>query len=192
MNTEMISFSLLSIETILELANQCTKIISAKHPEDPMLAGPLSNLEPPKKKAALAIDSGRKQELIEQVNDADVQRDHAFIGFRKYIEVYQFKEWDRKAVNASSNLLAIIKKYGAQLYKEDFAMQSTLMNSLFKDLDTEQAKADLATLGLEDWLIHLSTLLKGLEFLAKIKPGIYGETNKLINEIAGRIASSYR
>ena len=158
MNTDPIPFSLLSIEAVLELTNNCVRIISAKHSDNPLLNSSLENLKNPISKAVLAIASDRKQELTEQVNNADLHRDQAFIGFRKYIEVFQYKEWDPSAKQASSNLLAIISKHGTQLYKEGHIMQSTLMHALFEDLDTDQARQDIEKLGVGEWLVQLKRL----------------------------------
>ena len=109
-------------------------------------------------KAELAIASDHKQEFAERVNNADFQRDQAFIGFRKYIEVFQYKEWDPAAKQASSNLLTIIRKHGTQLYKEGLNVQSSLLNALFKDLDDEKARMDIEKLGVEEWLVQLKRL----------------------------------
>jgi len=155
MSTEKISFSLLSVETILELANQCIKIISAKHFENPLIESSLEGLKEPIKKVELAIANDRKQEFTERVNNADFQRDQIFIGFRKYIEVFQYKEWDQAAKRASNNLLSIIRKHGAQLYKEGLTKQSSLMNAMFTDLEDEKAQLDIEKLGVSEWLIQL-------------------------------------
>lgn len=229
MSTENIPFSLLSIETVLTLANQCVKTISAKHSENPLLKGSLESLKEPMAKAELAIASDRKQEFAERVNNADFQRDQAFIGFRKCIEVFQYKEWDPAAKQASSNLLTIIRKHGTQLYKEGLNVQSSLLDALFEDLDDEKARMDIEKLGVEEWLVQLkrlqerfskifqqhsevesdksipskveakaalvkslSSLLDGVEFLAEVKPEIYTETKKLVNEIANRIVANYQ
>ncbi len=158
MRAEKISFSLLSIETILELANYCVKTVSVKHSDNSLLNSSLENLKEPISRAILVIASDRKEELTEQINNADLQRDQAFIGFRKYIEVFQYKEWDPAAKQASSNLLAIIRKHGIQLYKEVLTVQSSLMHSLFEDLDTEKARLDIEKLGVGEWLAQLKRL----------------------------------
>ena len=44
------------------------------------------------------------------------------------------------------------------MYLEAMSVQSSLMASLFEDLNTGSAKADLATLGLTDWLDGLKKL----------------------------------
>lgn len=158
MGITKIPFSTLSIETTMDLAKQCCEAISASHAEDPILSTPLESLEEPIKRAKLAIASSRKKELTEEINEADFRRDRAFVGFRKYVEAFQFKDWDRNAQKAAANLIGIIEKHGKSLYREGLTVQSALLASLFEDLDDELAKADLATLGVEEWLNHLKKL----------------------------------
>ena len=105
--------------------------------------------------------------IVEEINEADFQRDRAFIGFRKYVEAFQFKDWDRDSQKAAANLIGIIEKHGKNLYREGLTVQSALLASLFEDLDTEQAKSDLATLEVEEWLNHLKNLQN--EFTAMIQ-----------------------
>ena len=158
MGISKIPFSKLTIEAVLKLADQCGKAISDKHPEDPILSAPMKDLDEPMRKTKLAIASSRKKELTDEINDADFKRDRAFVGFRKYVEAFQFKDWDRNAQKAAANLIGIIEKHGKLLYREGLTVQSALLASLFTDLETESSKADLATLGVEEWLNHLKNL----------------------------------
>ena len=167
MSITKVPFSTLSIETVLELTKQCSDALSTNHAEDPILSAPLENLKEPIQRAKIAIASSRKKELTEEINEADFQRDRAFIGFRKYVEAFQFKDWDRNSQKAAANLIGIIEKHGKNLYREGLTVQSALLASLFEDLNTEQAKSDLATLNVEEWLNHLKNLQD--EFSAMIK-----------------------
>lgn len=229
MNASKIPFSLLSVEAVLELTTQCGDTISTKHGQDALLGSPLAALAEPKQQATLAIGSSRKQELTEQVNEADRKRDRGFIGFRKHVEADQYNDWNSNAKQAADNLLNTIQKHGTRLHEEGLTVQSALMTSLFDDLDAEQAQADLKTLGLTKWISELkemqnefaalfqqrnelesakdiptkadakanliqaiSVLLNGLDFLANTQPDTYGETSKLVTEIANRIVTSER
>ncbi len=165
MNTNKIPFSLLSLEAVLELATQIGETISSRHSEDALLGGALAGLGEPRQQATLAIGSSRKQELTEQVNEADRRRDRGFIGFRKHVEAEQYNDWNTDARQAANNLLDIIQKHGTRLHEEGLTVQSALMTSLFEDLDTEAAKADLATLNLTDWIEQLKTMQNGFATL---------------------------
>lgn len=167
MGINKIPFSKLSIEAVFELANQCAKSFSEKHPEDPILSIPLADLQEPMKKAKLAIASSRKKELTEEISEADFKRDRAFVGFRKYIEAFQFKDWNPEAQRAAANLIRIIEKHGKSLYREGLTVQSALLASLFADLDTDSVKTDLETLNVSEWLNHLKKLQ--MEFTAMIQ-----------------------
>ena len=158
MSINKIPFSTLSIETTLELAQQCGEALSNKYSEDPILGVPIADLDEPIQRAKLAIASNRRKELTDEINEADFHRDRAFVGFRKYIEAFQFKDWDRTAQKAAANLIGIIEKHGKSLYREGLTVQSALLASLFTDLETESAKEDIATLEVEEWLNHLKNL----------------------------------
>ncbi|MEM9339593.1 MAG: DUF6261 family protein [Bacteroidota bacterium] len=158
MNASQIPFSLLSIEAVLELATQAGETISAKHADDPLLSTPLQALDEPKQQATLAIGSSRKQELTEQVNEADRMRDRGFIGFRKHVEADQYNDWIPKVKEAADRILDIIQQHGTRLHEEGLTVQSALMTSLFEDLDAEAAKADLATLRLTRWIEELKEM----------------------------------
>lgn len=158
MNTNKIPFSLLSLEAVLELATQTGETISSRHVDDPLLSSSLAGLDQPRQQATLAIGSSRKQELTDQVNEADRKRDRGFIGFRKHVEADQYSDWNTDARQAANNLLDIIQTHGTRLHEEGLTVQSALMTSLFDDLDSDQAKADLATLSLTDWIAQLKTM----------------------------------
>ncbi|MEM9337614.1 MAG: DUF6261 family protein [Bacteroidota bacterium] len=158
MNASQIPFSLLSVEAVLELATQTGETISSKHADDAMLSNPLQALDEPKQQATLAIGSSRKQELTEQVNEADRMRDRGFIGFRKHVEADQFNDWSPKVKEAADRILDIIQQHGTRLHQEGLTVQSALMTSLFEDLDAEAAKTDLATLRLTRWIEELKEM----------------------------------
>ena len=167
MSITKIPFSTLSIEATLELAKQCGEALSKNYSEDPLLGAPIADLEEPMQKAKLAIASSRKKELTEEINEADFKRDRAFVGFRKYVEAFQFKDWDPTTQKAAANLIGIIEKHGKSLYREGLTVQSALLASLFTDLDTNSAKDHIAALDAGEWLDHLKNLQT--EFSAMIQ-----------------------
>lgn len=158
MNASKIPFSLLSVEAVLELATQTGDTISSNHADDPLLSSSLTALAEPKEQATLAIGSSRKQELTEQVNDADRKRDRGFIGFRKHVEADQYNDFNADVKQAADNILDIIQKHGTRLHEEGLTVQSALMTSLFEDLDSDSAKADLDKLNLTNWISELKTM----------------------------------
>ena len=155
MNISDIPFSLLSLETTLDLAIQCSDVIATRHAEENLLTKALANLEGPKQKAKLAISNDNKKELTKERNEADYKRDKIFIGFRKRIEAELYNITNPAAEKAAQNLLDIISKHGNRLYAEGMSVQSALLVALFEDLESDSAKADLATLGLDNLLNEL-------------------------------------
>lgn len=227
MNLSKTPFSILSLEAISELANQSESIVSSRHTSDTLLESALTNLAASKKQATLAVGSTNQEELTKNINKADTKRDRIFIGFRQHIEADRYKDWQPDAGAAAENLLEIIARHGNTLYNEGLTVQSALMKSIFEDLDTDQAKADLVTLGMEEWLAQLktaqsefqglylqrnemetnkdiptrseakatltnalTTLFRGLDFLAASQPDIYGETGDRVSEVAKRIVTA--
>lgn len=155
MSVTNIPFSILSIEAVVEMANQSKTTIATNHPEDALLSSSMAALTDPVKQAILAIGSSKKQELTEQINDADNWRDRGFIGFRKHLEADQYNDWMPGAKEAANNLLNIVARHGTRLHEEGLTVQPALMTSLFEDLEADQAKADLATLNLTEWIVQL-------------------------------------
>ena len=172
MNTSKVPFSLLSVESVLELTTQTGDTIATNHAEDALLSSALAALDEPKQQATLAIGSSYKQELTEKVNEADRKRDRGFIGFRKHVEADLFNDWDLASQEAANNIMLLIQKHGTRLHREGLTVQSALMTSLFADLEAEQAKADVATLGLTQWLSELKDMQS--EFT-----GLFQERNEL-------------
>ena len=158
MSLSKIPFSTLSIETVLEMALQCRETLSRRYSEDPILGAPITDLDEPMRRTKLAIASSRKKELTEEINEADFKRDRAFVGFRKYVEAQQFKDWDKDAQKAATTIITIIERHGKNLYREGLTVQSALLTSMFEDLAMDQAQNDLAAIDATDWLNHLKNL----------------------------------
>ena len=167
MSIQKISYSELSLEDILKLTRKCVEIVSTHHAKDPLLSAPLADIDEPLNNALTSIANSRKKELIDEINDADFKRDRMFVGFRKYVEAQQFKDWDRPVQKAATSLLSIIEKHGKRLYREGLKVQSALLASMFEDLDAEQSKSDLDTAGATEWLDRLK--LFQTEFSALIQ-----------------------
>ncbi len=155
MNTSSIPFSLLSLETTLDLAIRCSAVIANGNAEGNLLVNAAASLEAPKERAKLAISNDNKEALTEEQNKADEKRDKIFIGFRKRIEAELYNITNPVAQEAAQNLLEIIVKHGTQLYAEGMSVQSARLVALFKDLESDSAKADLARLKLDSLLDRL-------------------------------------
>ena len=155
MNTSSIPFSLLSLETTLDLAIRCSAVIATRNAKENLLVNALAGLEGPIERAKLAISDDNKKELTEERNKADDKRDKIFIGLRKRIEAELYNVTNPAAQEAAKNLLEIIAKHGNRLHVEGMSVQSARLVALFKDLESDSAKADLATLGLDNLLDKL-------------------------------------
>ncbi|MEL6561899.1 MAG: DUF6261 family protein [Bacteroidota bacterium] len=155
MSLNDIPYSIVSLESIVEMANQTKTTINTNLPDDALLGGSIAALANPIEQAVLAIGSSKKQALTEQINGSDRKRGRFFIGFRKHLEADQYNDWNPAVKQAADNILEIVAKHGNRLHDEGQTVQSALLTSLFADLDTDEAKADLTTLGLTEWIVQL-------------------------------------
>lgn len=155
MNTYDIPFSILSIESALDLATRCSATIREKHPKNNSFKSTLARLDDARQEATIAIAGNRKKALTEAVQMADKKRDRLFIGFRKMVESFQYFEPDESIMNAAEVVLQIIRTHGTQLHLKTMSKQSSLLASLFQDLAAADAKAAVNKLGLTNWLNSL-------------------------------------
>ena len=118
MNTSETPLSILSIESKLDFSIKCVNLIKTRHPEDPLFANTVANLETSIENTKLAIGRVYKQELTNAINEADYKRDRCFILLRKHIEAEQFNDEDDNKRQASDLLMRVIRNHGTQLHRE--------------------------------------------------------------------------
>jgi hypothetical protein len=148
MNISNTPLSTLSIESKLDFATKCVSLIKTRHTKDPLFGNTLANLEDSIQQTTLAIASNHKQKLTKEVNEADYKRGRCFILFRRHIEAEQFNEEDSEKRQASDLLINIIRAHGTQLHLEGMSAESSLLASLFKDMEGKDAIKALSTLNL--------------------------------------------
>ena len=148
MNTSDIPLSVLSIESKLDFAIKCVNLIRARHARDVLFASTLANLEDSIQQATLSVARSYKQALTQEIGEADQKRGRCFILFRRHIEAEQFNDEDDNKRQASDLLMKIIRAHGTQLHRGGMSAESALLVSLFKDMESANAKAALETLGL--------------------------------------------
>jgi len=88
--------------------------------------------------------------------EKDTGRDTAFLSFRDYTDVYVNSPDVAKAA-AAVLLVGLIEKYGRSLYNEGYAIETTKLNLLLADLQSDEAQQAIATIGAGDWFTNLQT-----------------------------------
>ena len=92
--------------------------------------------------------------LTEPLAQADDARDSLHGRIAKFLRGARF-HFDEAKAQAASNLYRLFKNNGLGLSRDSYAVQSTKLNALFSDLEQEDAKKDIATLGLESSINEL-------------------------------------
>ena len=150
-----IYYSVFKLPQLLTLGAQTYDILMKRHPENVLLAGLLQNLSDALKKAEAAVGSTTKEPGTEDVQSSDARRDDNYVGLVQYIQACTRRVAQPAIQEASKRLLAIFTANGRKLYNFSYAKQTAAMESLFADLDSDEARKDLAIIGATEWLNEL-------------------------------------
>ncbi|NJL18826.1 MAG: hypothetical protein HC901_00415 [Bdellovibrionaceae bacterium] len=85
---------------------------------------------------------------------ADSARDRLFAGLQSHIDG-DTDHFDPTQAEAANRLIAIFDRRATGLIRLSYDEQTAELDLLFKDLATPAAEADLASLGLSNWLDRL-------------------------------------
>lgn len=168
MNTDLIPFSYFNIQETDQFGRFVSHTLAAEHPEDPWIPDLVADLTDPLKKTQQAIGSSTKLQETEAIQGADTAVDTSFRGFVKVIMGYQLSPVAAESA-AANVLMPLIEQNNKRLYRMGYDEQSARLNSLFTDLEGEDAKQALEALGLTTWLTTLKAQLKALEDLRKAR-----------------------
>ena len=89
-----------------------------------------------------------KNILTEPLAEADAERDALHGRISKFLRGARY-HFDEAKAQAASNLYRLFKNHGLGLAYDSYAVQSTKLNALFSDLETEDTKKAIATLELD-------------------------------------------
>ena len=93
--------------------------------------------------------------LTDDLQNLDAQRDVAITGILKLIDAYLL-HFDTRFSDAAKLLDRNLTMYGKEIYHMNYQAESTTIENIIKDWDTETALQDaVAKLGLRDWKDHL-------------------------------------
>lgn len=111
-----------------------------------------------------ALGKNKKNKYTEALEDKDTERDEAMICFRDNVKSFvRSSKPEKKA--AAELVVGFIKKHGWTLYDLGYVEQSAQMKLLIKDLETEESRAAVATLGageLYDEMVETNTMFEDM------------------------------
>ncbi len=139
-----------------ELTNNYLAIIETHLPENSFLMAIVALIKPKLHKLYAALAAIRINSLVEEAFHLDQIRDNAFIVFRDMIQAYE-KTDIAEEQTAYKQLWAVIEKVGTRLYDEGYIEQSGRLKTLFQEMDKEDKKTAMATLGITQRYEKLKT-----------------------------------
>ena len=153
--TSKISFSMFGLGELNTLARQLFAVVSEAYADQPALSQALSALKAAIDMGDRALGNARGEALTEAVQQADSRRDDSFMSLRDHLAAGLRRHGKPEYQLACERLKKVFDQHGTTLHRESYAKQSALLVSLFKDLETAPAVADLATVGATEWLAEL-------------------------------------
>ncbi|MEL6560491.1 MAG: DUF6261 family protein [Bacteroidota bacterium] len=93
----------------------------------------------------VALTAVRKNELIEEVAEADAVLDDMFLAFRDTVEIGKRKR-DKASVMAYQRLWNVLEKADLRLYRLGYSEKAGKLSALLNELDKPEFQADIALL----------------------------------------------
>lgn len=151
-----IPFTVIPLAGLVTMAERTLAIVRQQHPEVAMLTTPLSNLEAAIGVAVQALGSSRSLQKTVTVQQADRDRDNSYESLRNSIRA-GLRRNNPAYREACERLLILFSKNNLELARLSYDAQTAALLSLFADLSTLQAVADLATIHATEWLQELKS-----------------------------------
>ena len=177
--------SKLNLSQLLTLADRIYKTVQENHPEEALLSGIMQALAEAIEQASLAIGSTRKESGTEDITTLDGKRDMSYSALLRLINAGLMRHSVPNHQEACKRLTEIFDKNDRGLNKLSYDKQSAALKSLFKDLDEEAAKADLATIRATQWLKELKADNEAFE-AAYQKRSMEKSTQNILTDIEAR------
>ncbi len=152
--TEKIVYTVYDLGRLIRLAQKLREQYATQFPTNSLLIALVAKLDEAIAVGLKAVNSTTKQTLTEQVQFADVARDDSYFSLREHVKA-GLKRQNETYSEACKALWAILQKNGLQLYKLPYDNETTAIDSLMSDLNTDEMKAHLETIHATDWLAEL-------------------------------------
>ena len=96
-----------------------------------------------------ALTAVRKNELIEEVAEADAVLDDMYLTFRDTVDICKRKR-DKESAMAYQRLWRVLEKADLRLYRLGYAEKAGKLSALLNELDKPEFQADIALLGVTE------------------------------------------
>lgn len=161
-------FSLLNSDelcTSTERINHITEEIGAN---DPFIGQVRQLMAESSQALSNAIGSSRSSDFTGRLLESDGQRDSAFIGLRDYAKAFA-NHRDPEKAGAGKKLVDLIQQRGWSLYRQGYMVETSQLNALIADLESESYTPAIQLVGAETWLTDLKETQNAFELLYQEK-----------------------
>lgn len=139
-------------DTALRLVKAFKAVVAVQN--DAFLTKTFAEIE---KQATAMTSAVKSDQALSKLEEADVQRDQAIRVLDKLLKGYENIPLENLKTHAKK-LAEIFKKYGVKITGENYASQSTLINSLLGDFSATELKPSIEALaGVKEALAEIQT-----------------------------------
>lgn len=139
-------------DTALRLVKAFKAVVAVQN--DAFLTKTFAEIE---KQATVMTSAVKSDQALSKLEEADAQRDQAIRVLDKLLKGYENIPLENLKTHAKK-LAEIFKKYGVKITGENYASQSTLINSLLGDFSATELKPSIEALaGVKEVLVEIQT-----------------------------------
>lgn len=139
-------------DTALRLVKAFNAVVAVQN--DAFLTKTFAEIE---KQATVMTSAVKSDQALSKLEEADAQRDQAIRVLDKLLKGYENIPLENLKTHAKK-LAEIFKKYGVKITGENYASQSTLINSLLGDFSATELKPSIEALaGVKEALAEIQT-----------------------------------
>ena len=139
-------------DTALRLVKAFKAVVAVQN--DAFLTKTFAEIE---KQATAMTSAVKSDQALSKLEEADAQRDQAIRVLDKLLKGYENIPFENLKTHAKK-LAEIFKKYGVKITGENYASQSTLINSLLGDFSATELKPSIEALaGVKEALAEIQT-----------------------------------
>lgn len=139
-------------DTALRLVKAFKAVVAVQN--DAFLTKTFAEIE---KQATVMTSAVKSDQALSKLEEADAQRDQAIRVLDKLLKGYENIPLENLKTHAKK-LAEIFKKYGVKITGENYASQSTLINSLLGDFSATELKSSIEALtGVKEALAEIQT-----------------------------------
>ena len=139
-------------DTALRLVKAFNAVVAVQN--DAFLTKTFAEIE---KQATVMTSAVKSDQALSKLEEADAKRDQAIRVLDKLLKGYENIPLENLKTHAKK-LAEIFKKYGVKITGENYASQSTLINSLLGDFSATELKPSIEALaGVKEVLVEIQT-----------------------------------